>query len=147
MKATIFSFLLISSCLLAVHYSTLDKPLKDTNSMKKELNHKILTPGSGQQPSKGSTVIIHYSGWLANEDGSKGDMFDSSKPRNQPFSFVVGSQMVISGFDEGVLKMKKGEIAEIFIPSQLGYGAYAQGPIPANSNLIFEIELLDIKNN
>ena len=97
--------------------------------------------GDGAQAKNGDTVSVHYTGWL--EDNTK---FDSSKDRNQAFSFKLGAGMVIKGWDEGVAGMKIGGTRKLTIPSELGYGARgAGGVIPPNASLIFEVELLGIK--
>ena len=97
--------------------------------------------GDGAQAKAGDTVSVHYTGWL--EDNTK---FDSSKDRNQAFSFKLGAGMVIKGWDEGVAGMKIGGTRKLTIPSELGYGARgAGGVIPPNAGLIFEVELLGIK--
>ncbi len=97
--------------------------------------------GDGAQAKAGDTVSVHYSGWL--EDNTK---FNSSKDRNQAFSFKLGAGMVIKGWDEGVTGMKIGGTRKLTIPSELGYGARgAGGVIPPNATLIFEVELLGIK--
>ena len=86
-------------------------------------------------------MIVHYTGWLT--DGKK---FDSSKDRNQPFSFVLGRQEVIRGWDEGLATMKVGGKRRLTIPPDLGYGARGAGNvIPPNATLVFEVELLDVK--
>jgi len=97
--------------------------------------------GDGAQAKDGDTVSVHYTGWL--EDNTK---FDSSKDRNQAFSFKLGAGMVIKGWDEGVAGMKIGGTRKLTIPSELGYGARgAGGVIHPNASLIFEVELLGIK--
>jgi len=109
----------------------------------KELQIETLSPGrdDGQSASKGKTVEVHYTGTLLN-----GAKFDSSKDRNQPFSFVLGVGHVIKGWDMGVEGMKEGEKRKLTIPSNLGYGARGAGAvIPPNSALIFEVELLKVK--
>ena len=97
--------------------------------------------GSGESPQTGQTVVVHYTGWLA--DGTK---FDSSVDRGQPFSFTIGTGQVIDGWDEGVATMKVGGKRRLIIPPELGYGASGYPPIiPANAELIFDVELLEIK--
>lgn len=96
------------------------------------------TPGTGSEAAAGQVVSVHYTGWLT--DGRK---FDSSKDRNQPFSFHLGAGQVIRGWDEGVAGMKEGGVRKLTIPPQLGYGARgAGGVIPPNATLVFEVELL-----
>jgi FKBP-type peptidyl-prolyl cis-trans isomerase FkpA len=97
--------------------------------------------GTGTEASAGKTVSVHYTGWLL--DGTK---FDSSKDRNQPFSFPLGRGQVIKGWDEGVAGMKVGGKRTLVIPPDLGYGARgAGGVIPPNATLKFEVELLDVR--
>ena len=97
--------------------------------------------GSGDSPQTGQTVSVHYTGWLA--DGTK---FDSSVDRGQPFSFTIGTGQVIEGWDEGVATMKVGGKRRLIIPPELGYGASGYPPvIPANAELIFDVELLEIR--
>ena len=96
--------------------------------------------GTGAQPQKGQTVVVNYTGYL--DDGT---VFDSSVQRNQPISFVLGQGEVIAGWDEGIASMKVGGKRKLIIPPSLGYGAQANGPIPANSRLTFDVELLEVK--
>ncbi|MBC8192476.1 MAG: FKBP-type peptidyl-prolyl cis-trans isomerase [Candidatus Marinimicrobia bacterium] len=97
--------------------------------------------GTGNSPLSGQGVVVHYTGTL--EDGTK---FDSSVDRNKPFSFTIGVGRVIQGWDEGVLSMKVGGKRRLIIPSDLGYGAQgAGGVIPPNATLIFDVELLEIR--
>jgi FKBP-type peptidyl-prolyl cis-trans isomerase FkpA len=97
--------------------------------------------GTGAEAQAGKTVSVHYTGWLT--DGTK---FDSSRDRNQPFSFPLGRGQVIKGWDEGVAGMKVGGKRTLTIPPDLGYGARgAGGVIPPNATLKFEVELLDVK--
>jgi FKBP-type peptidyl-prolyl cis-trans isomerase FkpA len=95
--------------------------------------------GTGTEAKTGDKVSVHYVGTLT--DGTK---FDSSRDRNQPFSFNVGKSEVIQGWDLGIPGMKVGGIRKLTIPPALGYGEHAQGSIPANSTLIFEVELLSV---
>jgi len=101
--------------------------------------------GTGASPKTGQTCVMHYTGWLY-QNGAKGQKFDSSVDRGQPFEFPIGMGRVIKGWDEGVASMKVGGKRTLIIPPALGYGARgAGGAIPPNATLIFEVELLDVK--
>ena len=110
------------------------------------LQYHDIKPGSGTAAQTGDTVLVHYTGWLQNADGSRGSKFDSSRDRGQPFPFTLGQGQVIKGWEEGVRGMKVGGQRRLIIPSVLGYGARgaAGGMIPPNSTLIFEVELLKV---
>jgi FKBP-type peptidyl-prolyl cis-trans isomerase FkpA len=96
--------------------------------------------GGGAAAVKGKHVTVHYTGTLS--DGRK---FDSSKDRNEPFSFTLGAGQVIRGWDEGVAGMKVGGKRKLVIPPALGYGSRGVGGvIPPNSELHFEVELLGV---
>lgn len=103
--------------------------------------------GAGEEASKQKQVQVHYTGWLFNpETGEKGNKFDSSRDRGQPFSFVLGIGQVIRGWDEGVAGMKVGEQRTLVIPPELGYGSRgAGGVIPPNATLLFDVELLGVQ--
>lgn len=104
------------------------------------LKYVEITEGDGAAPQTGQTVYVHYTGTLEN-----GDKFDSSRDRNQPFSFKLGVGQVIKGWDEGLSTMKVGGRRKLIIPADLGYGARgAGGVIPPNATLIFDVELLKI---
>jgi len=107
-----------------------------TDSKLRMIIHK---KGNSQKPQKGQTILVHYTGML--EDGTT---FDSSHDRGKPFQFKVGMERVIKGWDEALLLMSKGEKRTLIIPPNLGYGPKGAGPIPPNSILIFEVELVDI---
>lgn len=97
--------------------------------------------GTGASPVAGKVVVVHYTGTL--ENGTK---FDSSVDRGQPFKFPIGQGVVIKGWDEGVMSMKVGGKRKLIIPANLGYGAREiPGVIPANSTLIFDVELIAIE--
>lgn len=96
--------------------------------------------GKGAQPTVGQNVKVHYTGKLLD-----GTVFDSSVERGEPISFPLGMGHVIPGWDEGIALMKKGEKGVLYIPANLAYGNRNAGPIPPYSNLIFEVELVDIE--
>ena len=104
----------------------------------------ITQPSSGPTPNRGDVVTVHYTGKLLN-----GKVFDSSRTNPQaggkPAQFQIGVGMVIPGWEEGVSKLHKGEKATLIIPSTLAYGPRGNQSIPANSVLLFDIELMDIQ--
>ena len=109
------------------------------------LQYEDKTVGTGAEAQAGNNVVVHYTGWLQNTDGSAGKKFDSSKDRGDPFSFALGAGQVIKGWDEGVQGMKIGGARTLIIPSELGYGARgAGGVIPPNATLMFDVELLAV---
>jgi FKBP-type peptidyl-prolyl cis-trans isomerase FkpA len=109
------------------------------------LQYEELTVGEGATATAGQQVSVHYTGWLHNDDGSKGKKFDSSKDRNQAFQFKLGGGQVIRGWDEGVQGMNVGGSRKLIIPAELGYGSRgAGGVIPPNATLIFDVELLAV---
>jgi len=98
--------------------------------------------GTGPEPQSGQTVVVQYTGWL-DENGQKGRKFDSSRDRNQPFSFILNDQQVIAGWDAGVATMHVGGKRTLIIPPDQAYGDQgAGGVIPPGATLIFDIELL-----
>jgi len=120
-----------------------DKAVRERSKVS-ELEWEIIKPGSGETPKKGQTVVVHYTGWLS-EDGKPGKKFDSSVDRGEPLKLPIGVGRVIKGWDEGVMYMKKGEKRRLYIPTELGYGTRgAEGAIPPNADLIFDVELLEV---
>ena len=103
------------------------------------LQYIMLKEGDGPSPEAGQNVAVHYSGFLL--DGTK---FDSSYDRGEPIVFPIGAGRVIPGWDEGISLLKVGGKAKLIIPPNLGYGDRAIGPIPANSTLIFDVELVEL---
>ncbi len=101
--------------------------------------------GTGESPKSGRACVMHYTGWLWEND-AKGKKFDSSKDRGQPFEFTIGVGDVIKGWDEGVATMKVGGKRQLLIPPALGFGRRGYGRvIPPNATLLFEVELLGVK--
>jgi peptidylprolyl isomerase len=101
--------------------------------------------GTGAACRPGQTCVMHYTGWLY-KNGAKGQKFDSSLDRGEPFEFPLGKHQVIAGWEEGVATMKVGGKRTLIIPPELGYGARgAGGVIPPNATLIFDVELLGVK--
>ena len=104
------------------------------------LKYIDIVVGTGLQPKKGDSITVHYTGWLSN-----GTKFDSSRDRGSPATFTIGTGAVIPGWDEGVITMKVGGKRKLILPPALGYGAAGQPPtIPANSTLIFVVEILGV---
>ncbi|XP_050678040.1 FK506-binding protein 59 [Leptidea sinapis] len=119
---------------------TVDEGIDITVNKDRGVLKRIIKEGEGTNtPHKGSEVTVHYTGTLL--DGSK---FDSSKDRNEPFSFTLGKGRVIRGWDIGVATMKKGEVCVLTCAPEYAYGANGSPPkIPPNSTLQFEVEMID----
>ena len=96
--------------------------------------------GEGDTAEVGDRVVVNYVGHFVD-----GTVFDSSVARNEPFQFVLGSGQVIKGWDIGIAGMKVGGQRLLSIPPELGYGSTDYGPIPANSTLVFEVQLLKVE--
>lgn len=113
-----------------------------------ELVKKDTVVGDGREAEIGFNVTVHYTGWLyaENAENKKGEKFDSSVDRGEPFNFDLGAGQVIQGWDQGFAGMKIGGKRTLIIPPEMGYGARgAGGVIPPNATLIFDVELLDVK--
>ena len=129
-------------------------PLSSTTTSKfganvNELQIVDQKQGAGAEAVSGKAVVVHYTGWLydpAAADGH-GAKFDSSLDRNVPFGFFLGSGKVIKGWDEGILGMKVGGRRTLVIPPQKAYGERgAGGVIPPNATLVFDVELIEVKD-
>lgn len=114
-------------------------PPPEAPAVPEKITMMTLTKGRGPAAKPGDKVRVHYTGTLV--DGSK---FDSSRDRNKPFEFVLGQGQVIKGWEEGIAGMKVGEKRKLVIPPSLAYGAMARPGLPANSTLIFDVEMLAI---
>jgi FKBP-type peptidyl-prolyl cis-trans isomerase len=102
--------------------------------------YRDLVPGTGEPVGAGKLVAIHYAGSLPD-----GTPFDANGPSDPPYEFRLGAGDVVPGFDEAVTGMKVGGKRQVVIPPALGYGAQANGPIPANSVLVFTIDLVSAR--
>ena len=122
----------------AVPQSTAVKEVTTSSGLK----YQDLVVGNGPMAEEGTPVVVNYTGWLT--DGTK---FDSSyDPGRQPLPFTIGAGMVIRGWDEGVKGMRVGGKRKLTIPADLAYGEQGRPPvIPANSTLVFEVELVSVK--
>ena len=117
----------------------------ETITMPSGVKYNDEVVGTGPQPTAGQMVTVQYTGWLDN-NGAKGRKFDSSRDRNQPFSFKLGAGQVIAGWDQGVATMHVGGKRTLIIPPESGYGSRgAGGVIPPGATLIFDVELLSVQ--
>lgn len=110
------------------------------------LKYEVVTVAAADAPKAqaGQNVKVNYTGWLE-DNGAQGAKFDSSADHGTPFVFELGKGQVIKGWDEGVALMAVGEKVRFTIPAPLAYGEQGvPGSIPANANLIFEVELLEV---
>lgn len=105
------------------------------------LHFQDLEAGDGARADSGDVVTVHYTGWLPD-----GTQFDSSRDRDEPFEVAIGYGRVIQGWDQGIVGMHVGGRRLLVIPPGLAYGTARRGPIPANSTLVFDVELLDVTN-
>jgi FKBP-type peptidyl-prolyl cis-trans isomerase FkpA len=105
--------------------------------------------GTGKEATLGNTVVVHYTGWFYKPlaRNQRGRKFDSSLDRKEPLDFRLGAGQVIKGWEQGVAGMKVGGKRTLIIPSELAYGKRGAGggSIPPDSDLIFDVELLDVK--
>jgi FKBP-type peptidyl-prolyl cis-trans isomerase len=127
----------------AASSATLETTVTDSGLIINEIS-----AGDGDVAAAGQTAVVHYTGWLHDPaaESARGDKFDSSRDRGQPFSFPLGAGRVIRGWDEGVAGMQVGGRRELVIPPELGYGARgAGGAIPPNATLVFDVELLGLE--
>jgi len=113
-----------------------------------ELQITDVVQGEGATANPGQEIVVHYTGWLYDpgQPENKGEKFDSSVDRDDPFIFPLGAGRVIRGWDEGFAGMQIGGKRILIIPPEMGYGARgAGGVIPPNATLLFEVDLLEVR--
>ncbi len=119
-KFRFLPILLLPACLMAIPYETM-----------------TIKEGVGTPIKSGQLIKVQYKGWLTDST-----LFDDSYARGEPLEFSLGAGQVIAGWDRGLVGMKVGEIRKLSLPYELAYGDRAIGPIPAKSDLLFEVELI-----
>jgi FKBP-type peptidyl-prolyl cis-trans isomerase len=113
------------------------------------LTARVLRSGDGQVAQAGDNVVVHYTGWLFDDtaENNRGNKFDSSVDRGEHFQFPLGAGRVIKGWDQGVEGMAIGELRELTIAPEMGYGDRGAGNvIPPGATLVFEVELFDLQS-
>ena len=110
------------------------------------LTQTDLVVGSGAVAATGNSITVEYTGWLydATKTDNKGLQFDTSTGR-APFTFTLGSGQVIAGWDQGLVNLRVGGTRRLLVPPSLAYGTTRNGPIPANSTLVFDVQLVSIQ--
>ena len=109
------------------------------------LTYRDLKVGSGAVAGTGKVAVIHFTGWIDN-NGKKGEQFFSSREDGKPVAFKIGTDLVIEGWNRGVVGMQEGGKRRLMVPSALGYGAAGAADIvPPNADLIYDIELLEVR--
>lgn len=147
MKKTIFSIIILVAVVVGVIFlinkNNQSNPSQEESGEEsmENLSVVILQEGAGENMLvAGKTAVVHYTGTLID-----GVVFDSSLTRGEPLEFTFGVGEVIAGWDKGLENMKIGEKRRLIIPPSYGYGDNKVGPIPPNSTLIFDVELVDIR--
>jgi FKBP-type peptidyl-prolyl cis-trans isomerase FkpA len=116
-----------------------------TGAVFSQLDIKV---GTGTEAATGNALTVNYTGWIfdATKLDGKGLRFDSSLADGRtPLLFTLGAAQVVAGWDQGVPGMKIGGVRRLVVPPSLAYGTVRSGPIPPNTTLVFEIELLDVQ--
>ena len=140
----------LAACLTVLLLAACGGPPPYTGGNVAELQRIDVNVGTGEPAIAGDEVSVHYTGWLYDQNApdKRGQKFDSSRDRGEPFVFLLGAGRVIRGWDDGVAGMQRGGKRELRIPSGLGYGARGAGKvIPPGASLVFEVELLDIRKS
>jgi len=128
---------LVAMALVALPSSSFAVTASTLSGTTVQLKSTTIHEGAGEPVKSGALIKVHYTGWLT--DSTK---FDSSRDRGEPLEFTLGAGMVITGWDQGIVGMKPGEVRRLVIPPELAYGDRTVGPIPSNATLVFEVELV-----
>ena len=139
----LFAFAIV--LIMAVAFTLVSFAGKEIAVTNSGLNYKDLKIGTDSSAKVGKIAVIHFVGWLS-DNGKKGKEFFNSYDRGKPVSFKLGTKKVLQGWNAGVAGMKVGGKRRLMIPSELGYGAKGvDDVVPPNANLIFDVELLEVK--
>lgn len=144
--STVFRFSLAATLALTVAACGGGSGTPTSPSLNVPFSTTDLRVGTGAEATNGRRVTVNYTGWLYSTTATdnKGTQFDTSVGRSA-FAFTLGGGQVIAGWDRGVAGMRVGGLRRLVIPPDLGYGGTANGPIPANSTLVFDVELLAVQ--
>ena len=131
--------------ILVIAFATVSMAEKGYIAAESGLMFQDLEVGNGDTAHTGKIAVIHFSGWL-DANGTKGDFIFTSHDNGKPIAFEIGTDKVIKGWNIGITGMKVGGKRRLMVPSRLGYGTEGSGDtIPPNANLIFDIELIEVK--
>ena len=144
MSLLIKVFLLLTLAVPPVAVTVADQPYQLTPQ---GARYKDLQPGTGDTAEPGDLATIHFTGWL-DDNGKQGKQLYNTRKARRPISFVVGTDRVMPGWNEGVIGMRQDGKRLIMLPPSLGYrGRGAQDVVPPGSSLIFLIELVELKKH
>ncbi len=141
LRASAFALLLLTAC-TTTPPTPIAPPSATATTLPSGLVYEDRKVGDGDEAKPGTTVLVHYTGWLR----ADGTQFDTSRSRGQPFQFQLGKGSVIKGWEDGVPGMKVGGQRRLYIPPQLGYGDRGAGDaIPPKADLVFDVELVEVR--
>ena len=141
LRASALALLLLTAC-TTTPPTPIPLPSTTATTLPSGLVYEDRKVGDGDEAKAGTTVLVHYTGWLQ----ADGTQFDTSRSRGQPFQFQLGKGSVIKGWEDGVPGMKVGGQRRLFIPPQLGYGDRGAGDaIPPKADLVFDVELVEVR--
>lgn len=137
--ATAVTLVLAAACSKAPEPETTAEPAANDSGVEV----RVLRKGHGRAVEAGDVLTVHTTGWLYDENApdNRGEKFWSSLDTDEKLTFTLGAGQMIRGWDEGLPGTLIGEVRELTIPPELGYGASGRGPIPPDATLVFEVEL------